>query len=476
MKNSNSIIKLFQDFILKNWFFLHLVFIAFYVFFTVFKVLFSKGINPLSLKPDIQSNFDIIYFGLIITGFSLLVIPVVYRKLKSIWVFVIAFTSYLLISFGYVSTQDKGLKWQGSDVAWGNYSAALEFKEHGIIQGIKMWNERSNPYINNRKDEFSDSVKAIINKFNLNWIAFDKWGNNNIPEGYDANNNRPIMHPPLAPIVISVWLTIFPFGHWSSEILMIFLEFASIMLIFLLSGNGFKNNNNKELILLLALLTTPVMVLFHNPSGEQLSMLLFVISMVMIIDTQKAKTVQYFISGILIGLTFYTKFNIIFYIVFQIIFFFINRHRLKWEYILAYLIGILTIAGIFTILGYYFWLTILTGIVYSKIHALNNHVLVLQGFSKLLYFGITIILFTLLLIFDINKYSNKIVLLPVLLSLALLVIYLWDQGALNRYLTFYLPVLGLLFLNMTNLAKMKTRDILIIPIINFVFISLNTYF
>jgi len=475
MKKSSSIFKLFQELIVKHWFLLHLVFIAFYVLYSLYKISFSKNINPLSLDPDIHFSFNILYFGFLCTGFFILLIPVLCRKLKNTWIFAIAFASYLLISFGYISTKDKELKWFGSDVAWGNYNAAMEFKESGILHGIKTWNERTNPYIENKENNISDSVKAVISKYNLSWIAFDKWENTDFPEGYDPRNNRPHMHPPLAPILLALWLAIFPFGHWSSEILMILLGFVSILLAFKLTGYQFKNGN-KELIVLLALLTTPVMILFHNPSGEQLSMLLFVMSVLMIYDTAKAKAGHYFISGILIGLTFFTKFNIVFYIVLQVIVFVVHHNMVKWKCIILYFSGIITIVAVFTLLGYYFWLTIITGFVYSKLYALYNQVSILQGFSKLLYYGITIILLILLLISDFKKYVNKIILIPVLLSLILLMVYLWDQGTLNRYLVFYLPVLGLFFVNMKSLDNIKTRDIVIVPITNLIFISINTYF
>jgi hypothetical protein len=377
-----------------------------------------------------------------------------------------------VISFGYIRTIDKELLWKGSDVAWGNYNAAVEFNKIGILPGIKDWNERANPYI---QSEFSDSVKGIINKYNLSWITFDKWKTNKVSEIYEAGNNRPIMHPPLAPVILGVWLKIFPFGHWSSEIFMILLEFASIILIFILIGKGLKNNE-RILILLLALITTPVMIRFHNPSAEQLSMLLFLLSTYLIFDIQKSSLFKYFFSGLFIGLTFYTKFNIVFYIVIQVIFFVFNSHRVRIKNIVAYIFGILAVVFVFTFLGYYFWLTFLTGFVYSKIYTLQNPVTMVQSFSKILYFGPTLILLVFLLISDFNKSDNKTLLAPVLLSLAVTMIYLWDIGTWNRYLVFYLPVLCSYLLMLKRNIDLKTKDILIIPITNFVFIALNIYF
>lgn len=459
--------------IIKNWFWLHIVFIVLYILYVSYKVM--KGVNPIYSGIDKPDDFNLLSFIFIIIGFILIAIPFAFIKLKIYWLYLIAFIAYLLISFGYIRTIDKGLHWEGSDVAYGNYNAAVEFNQFGILPGIKDWNERANPYIQNQQSEFSDSVKGIINKFNLSWLAFDKWKTNKMPERYEAWNNRPIMHPPLAPIVLGMWLKIFPFGHWSAEIFMILLEFASIILIFVLIGKGLKNFD-RILILLLALITTPVMIRFHNPSAEQLSMLLFLLSTYLIFDIQKSSLLKYFLSGLLIGLTFYTKFNIVFYIAIQVIFFIFNSHRGKFKSMVAYIFGILSVVCVFTILGYYFWLTFLTGFVYSKLYALHNPVAMAQSFSKILYFGPTIILLVLLVISDFNKFSNKTLLAPVLLSLAVTMIYLWDQGIWNRYLVFYLPVLCSFLLISKRNIDLKTKDILIIPITNFIFISLNTYF
>jgi hypothetical protein len=459
-----------NELIIKNWFWLHIIFIAFYILYISYKIF--KGTNPIYSGIDKPDDFNLLSFIFIIIGFILIAIPFAFIKLKIYWLYFIAFIAYLVISFGYIRTIDKGLLWEGSDVAWGNYNAAVEFNKIGILPSIKDWNERANPYI---QSEFSDSVKGIINKYNLNWITFDKWKTNKVSEIYEAGNNRPIMHPPLAPIVLGVWLKIFPFGHWSSEIFMILLEFASIVLIFVLIGKGLKNYD-RILILLLALITTPVMIRFHNPSAEQLSMLLFLLSTCLIFDIQKSSLFKYFFSGLFIGLTFYTKFNIAFYIAIQVIFFIFNSHRGKFKSMVAYIFGLLAVVCVFTIFGYYFWLTFLTGFVNSKLYVLQNPVTLVQGFSKILYFGPTIILLVFLLISDFNKYSNKTLLAPVLLSLAFSMIYLWDIGTWNRYLVFYLPVLCSFLLISKRSIYLKTKDILIIPIANFIFIVLNIYF
>jgi hypothetical protein len=473
MKKLQTRLNSINESIIKNWFWLHIIFIAFYFVYTLYKVM--QGVNPIYSVIEKSSYFNLPSFIFIVIGFLLIAISFVFMKMRIHWLYLIAFIAYLMISFGYIRTVDKGLNWEGSDVAWGNYNAAVEFNQFGILPGIKDWNERANPYIKNQQSEFAETVKGIINKFNLRWLAFDKWKTNKMPERYKVPNNRPIMHPPLAPVVLSLWLKIFPFGHWSAEIFMILLEISSIILIFVLIGKGL-NNYNRIVLLLLAFITTPVMIGFHDPSAEQLSMLLFLLSIYLIFYIQKTSLLKYFLSGLLIGLTFYTKFNIVFYIVIQVIFIIFNRQRVKLKSMAAYLSGILAVVCVFIILGYYFWLTFLTGFVNAKLYALQNPVSIAQGFSKILYFGPTIILLVLLLILDFSKYGNKTILAPVLLSLVVTMIYLWNLGTWNRYLVFYLPVLCSFLLISKRSIALKTKDVLIIPITSFIFIALNTYF
>jgi hypothetical protein len=380
-----------------------------------------------------------------------------------------------MISIVYIKAVDKELSWEGSDVALGNYNAAVEFNRFGILQGIKDWNERANPYVQNNRNIFGNSLESFIKKNNLSWIAFDKWKDNMAFEKYETWNNRPIMHPPLAPLALGLWISMFPFGHWSAEIFMILLEFASIILIFILTVKKLKNIN-RVLLLLLSIITAPVMIRYHNPSAEQLSMLLFLLSTYLIFDGQKASFIRFFFSGLLIGFTFYTKFNIIFFIMAQIILLFLYSKRGNYKNLIAYIVGILVVFCVFTIFGYYFWLTFLSGFIYAKQYSIAHPTSFIQSFSKLLYFGPTIIILFLILLSDFNKLDNKLLLSSVLLSLAMVMLYLWNLGTWNRYLIFYLPVIFSFLLTSKCILNLKKRDILIIPISNFIFIILNIYF
>jgi hypothetical protein len=58
----------------------------------------------------------------------------------------------------------------------------------------------------------------------------------------------------------------------------------------------------------------------------------------------------------------------------------------------------------------------------------------------------------------------------------MVMLYLWNLGTWNRYLIFYLPVIFSFLLTSKCILNLKKRDILIIPISNFIFIILNIYF
>ena len=145
MKKYQDLLNSINESLIKNWFWLHILFTVFYVLYTVFK--FMKGVNPIYSEVDKPADFNLLGFVFIIIGFVLIAIPFAFIKLKFQWLYLIAFTGYCMISFGHIKTVDKALSWEGSDVAWGNYNAAIEFKQYGILRGINDWNERANPYV-----------------------------------------------------------------------------------------------------------------------------------------------------------------------------------------------------------------------------------------------------------------------------------------------------------------------------------------
>lgn len=461
------------DGIHRFWIPLHLVYLALILLYVLVKT--KNSIHPIYSGMEQTSLFDKTGFGMMLLGFLSVTTAVLFSGSGRRRVYWIAGFSYFLIALGYTRTVDPGLEWQRSDVARGNYGAAEEFAKHGIMRGIRDWNERANPYAGFSSDGFSDATRSIIDSRGLRWLAFDKWKSNRIQEGYDIENNRPVMHPPFTTVVIALWLKMAPFGHASAQLLMVMLQWLSILLALLLTGRSIAQDQWRA-FLMLALMTSPVMIRFHNPSAEPLLMILFLAAVLLIRDPRVSNPVRTYLSGVLIGLAFYTKFVIIFYIIFQILFLLFGNRPNGLKIAAFYLSGVLTVFFLFFAAGYYFWLTMLTGFVCSGAYAREAAVTGVQAVSKIFYFGPSVLLLTVFLSLGWKRNDQKTILVPVLLSLAVSAVYLFEQGALNRYLVFYLPVLWAFLSACGRPMHPKRGDILIVPVVHLIFLAMNVYY
>ena len=463
---------------MKYWFAIHLLFLIFYIVFMIYKINSGSGkVNPLDGKAEITGVFNLPLFLGMIIGFVCMTGALLLKNITWPLRVLLLASGYVLSSFGFIKTLDPDLDWENGDVPWGNYDAAREVNQFGALYVIKTWNDRSNPSLESPFQEVNDSVAGLMRTFKLDWLTFNKWDNTAYPEGLGKENNRPYMHPPFVPVFLAYWLKLFPYGQWSAEFLMILLSLFSLLCIVIV----FRKNIfsvNADIMLLLALFTTPVMIIFPNPSAEQLPGILFILSALMMIKPGKRATLSFFGAGLLIGLSFYTKFNIIFYIALQLAYLLIRHKLFGIKQLLAYASGLLLVFMAFTLSGYYFWLTFVTGFVYTKIYAADNPVGLLLGLSKIIYFGPALLLIILLYITDIKSQweRNNPVLIPSLLSLVVLSLYLWDQGTWNRYLTFYLPVISLFLIPYLRKFEFKTKDLLIVPVVNLTFLFLSLYF
>lgn len=475
---AKQMIKKITAFLLKHWFVIHLLFFLVYVIFMLYKLLAGRDVNPLDGKEEVIGVFDPALFVLLVVGFGL-TFAAVYLKSTSLAIRVLLMsTGYVFVSYGYIKTLDPDLEWKNGDVPWGNYNAALEVNEFGVPYVVSTWNDRTTPTLDGPFRKVNDSVLSIITHYQLDAISFNNWDNDAFPEGLEQINNRPYMHPPFTPIALAGWIKLFPFGQWSAEFFMILTSLLAVLIVVFYYRKQGVMEGSADKIMLLTLLTTPVMIIFPNPSAEQLSGLLFLISVMLIQTAGRHKTIAYFLAGLVIGLTFFTKFNIIFYIFVQLLYLVIKVHRVGWQSIISYGSGVLLVFLLFTWSGYYFWLTFITGFVYTKIYAIDNPVSLVLGLSKLIYFGPALLILFVLLFSNskqLLKQDNP-VLIPVLVSLAVLSLYLWDQGTWNRYLTFYLPVLLLLSLPTLRKYTFGMRDLVIVPVVNFIFLVLSLYF
>ena len=463
------------EIIKRYWFIIHMLFIILYILYAIYLSFFVEGPNPLNASEYNGVKFNLIWFCISILGFSILVFSVLLKRLSFSVRIILLVIGYTVTSFGLVKSADPSLKWKGNDVAWGNYDAATEVKTQGPVFVINSWNDRTDPNLNESFSTIKDSVKSFVKKFELSSISLNKWKGSSFPSGVSQNNNRPYMHPPFTPVLIGYWLKLFPFNKWSAELLMILISLCSfIVVIYYYRQTFFTASTDK--ILVLILFTMPAIIRFPHPTAEPLIGLLLIFSVILLLKSKENIAFNYF-SGLLIGIAFFSKFNIIFYILFQTIMLLLKYKTISLKPFILYSLGIITIFIIFTALGYYFWLTFLTGTVYAKLYALMHPVSFLAGISDLVYFGPTLFLVLALLIINRSQIPNDsiIVVIPLIISIIISSIYLWNLSTLSRYLTFYIPVLTLFLIPSLRGLHLKTKDIIIVPIANLVFILITIF-
>lgn len=453
----------------KYWIHFNVLFMAAALIFQ-----FVKG-----YKGNTLSEFHINVLGVIVlaAGIAALMYIFIIREKKSLVSSILLLaTGYTLICFGYQMQKDPELMWDGSDVAWYNYQAGEEVVKYGADYIVSTWNTRANPFDTDSTDVLPTEAREMfmkdVYKDYMKILIGDRW----IPKklGLDKNNNRPYMHPPLTPVLIGLWLKIFPYGRYSAQILMILLNLIVFSLIF---AKYYKEKTNHFYVLFFAIVTTPVAILFINPSAEQMAMMLLALSTGLLLHKDLNGSFYLpLLSGLIMGLAFYTKFIVAFYILFQIIALTISFRKLSLKPVIGYLLGLILVFLIFTLSGYYFWLTILTGKVVTELYIqANPPVTMFQLILKLYYFGLPLIVITGYMMYKIKSLSDRIVLIPLLLGIVLYMGLTWKVGTFNRYLFIFVPAMFPFFYEAIKEVEFSKKDVVIVPVAGIILLGLILY-
>ena len=458
-----------NKYVQKYWIHFNILFIAAAILFQFVKA--YKG-HTLS-----DVHIDVAGAVLLVTGTAAILYIFIIREKKSIaGSLLLLVVGYTLICFGYNKQKDPELMWDGSDVAWYNYQAGEEVVKYGADYIVSTWNTRANPFDTDSTDvlpiEAREMFMKNVYKDYMKIFTGDRWDAKKLD--LDKNNNRPYMHPPLTPVVIGLWLKIFPYGRYSAQILMILLNLIVFALIF---AKYFKEGTIRFYVLFFAIVTTPVAILFINPSAEQMAMMLLALSTGLLMRKELNSSFYLpLLSGLIMGLAFYTKFIVSFYILFQIIALIISYRKITLKPVIGYLLGLLAIFLMFTLSGYYFWLTILTGKVVTEMYIqANPPVTMFQLILKLYYFGLPLIVITGYMIYKIKSISNRTVLIPLLLGIVLYMGLTWKVGTFNRYLFIFVPAMFPFFYEALKDVEFSKRDVMIVPAAGAVLLGLILY-
>jgi hypothetical protein len=459
-----------NKYIKKYWFYFNIAFIAAALILQIAKAYKASTLSEI--------HINLTGAALLTAGFSAILYIFFIKERGSIaGSIVLLFAGYTMLCFGYNLQKDPELMWDGSDVAWYNYDAGEEVAKYGADYIVSTWNTRANPFDTvNENDVFPKEAREMfvkdIYKDYMKMFIGDRWDVKSL--NLDRNNNRPYMHPPLTPVIIGLWLKVFPYGRYSAQILMILLNLIVYSLIF---AKYFKEKTNRFYVLFFAIITTPVAILFINPSAEQLATMLLALSAGLLVYRDlKGSFYIPLLSGIIMGLAFYTKFIVAFYILFQLIALIINYRNITIKPASGYILGLLSVFLVFTLSGYYFWLTILTGKVVTELYIqANSPVTIPQLFIKLYYFGLPLLILTAYMLYRIKSIHNKIVFIPLILGLVIYMGLTWKVGAFNRYIYIFVPAMFPFFYEVIKDLEFEKRDVLIVPVTGIVLLGLILY-
>ena len=453
----------------KYWVHFNIIFIFLALIFQLIKVYKTNSFSAV--------HIDIPGLLLMIAGFSLLLCAFLLRKKEKILPnLILIVTGYALLCIGFSCQTDPELRWEGSDVALYNYQAGEEVVKYGPGYIISTWNLRANPFDTDSTDVFPYEAREMFSKDvykdYMKYFTGDRWNQTSLD--LNKSNNRPYMHPPLTPVVIGLWMKLIPFGRYSAQLLMILLNLTIFVLIFL---KYFKERTNHFYILFFAIITTPAAILFINPSAEQLTMVLLTLAAGFLLQKDLTNSFFFpFISGLIMGLTFYTKFIVAFYIIIQIIALAVSYRTITFKPVIGYILGLFLIFVLFTLSGYYFWLTILTGKVVTELYIqANPPVTLFQLMLKLYYFGMPLIIITIYMITKIRLLKNKVVLIPLIMGIVIYMALTWKVGTFNRYLYIFVPAMFPFFYDSIKNIKFSDKGVLIVPITSLVLLWLILY-
>jgi hypothetical protein len=477
----NRLLLSILDYLKSYWFSINLVLSVFFLLFQIIKF-FYLGNEDKAFNITTFNFYGFLLFLSGTIGFCLII--GYYSKITSqLLVFILLASFYCMFVFGYLIQSDPKLDWPG-DVARGNYNAATESVKYGSRYLVSTWNDRANPYdtITSETytiDPFIEIVKRntrnYLEKNNLQWATGNKWKETDLL--VDKNNGRAYTHSPLNSIIMGYWMKIFPFNKWSLQIFSVFLMILCFGLLFY--SKRFVENNIPFLLAFIAFASSPVTILYVIPSAEQLTMLLFTSSVFVLLFAKKLNLILPFVSGVLIGFAFYSKFTVAIFIALQAIALLISTRRIGWKPLLGYVLGVLSIMLLFTMSGYYFWLTYFTGKEFINLYIERTSLSVLSIVTKFLYFGVPlslILVYVLSILQNMISIRYRMVFIPVIIFIILFVFITFQNGAFNRYLIVYLfSLFPLIVLSFKQLSLISKRDILIVPTANFVFLCAIVY-
>ena len=387
---------------------------------------------------------------------------------------VAAITILVSISVGLQS--DRDLSWPGSDVAIGNYRAALIALDEGPFELISTWNARANPYVEPNFLRNPRELLARIDRHSLGWFVGSRWDRRDLPQ----ENNRMHMHPPGGPVVLSFWLKLFGTSHFAATAYALFIRYCLIIAAIYWAWRYIPADetlNRMAIAFLLA--TVPRMLTVIIPHPNELATLLALGAVV--IGTSKItnrRFIAYMLSGMLLAMAGYVNFCFVIVGLTVTGALILSKEAWREKLPVAFVIGEGVVVVVFMLLGYYPWLTFLTGTQVTYYYNLAHNKNLLLAVAGFIAISIPLLLITFLSLGRLAKMRGSITHIWMAACIIALVVYSYVifPNSPSRYLIgMFFLLIPLLSLTIREL-QLSIYQVMMIPAYNFIYMVQAVFF
>ena len=413
---------------------------------------------------------------ILILTFASMLIMVWRHKYFARWLpwMVAAITILVSISVGLQS--DRDLSWPGSDVAINNYRAAIIALDEGPFELISTWNARANPYVESNYLRNQQELLARIDKLGLGWFVGSRWDRLDLPQ----DNNRMHMHPPGGPVVLSFWLKLFGTSHFTATAYALFIRYCLIVAAIFWAWRYIPADETLNRIAIAFLFSTmPRMLTVIIPHPNELATLLALWAVV--IGTSKItnrRFIAYLLSGMLLAIAGYINFCFVIVGITVTGALIVSKEAWREKLPVAFVIGEGIVVIAFMILGYYPWLTFLTGTQVSYYYNLGHNKNLLLAAASFIAISIPLLLITFLSLGRLSKMRGSLTHIWMAACIIALLVYSYVifPNPPSRYLIggFFL-LIPLLSMTIREL-QLSVYQVMMIPVTNFIYMLQGLFF
>jgi hypothetical protein len=412
---------------------------------------------------------------LILTFLSMLIVVWRHKYITRCLPWMVA-TTTILVSISVALQSDRYLSWLGKDVAIENYRAALIAKDEGILELIDTWNARANPYTESKILRNPQEIITRIDRYGLGFLLGSRWDRRDLPQ----DNGRMIMHPPGNPVILCLWLNLFGQSHLAATAYALVVRYCLIVgtIYWALRYIPSDETLNRMAIAFL-LASAPRMLSVIIPHPNELATLLALGAVVMATSEMiRPRFIAYLLSGMLLAGAAYV--NLCFVIAGLIVTGMLILSKEAWRKKLpvAFVIGEGIVVIFFMILGYYPWLTFLTGTQVTYFSKLGLSIISLFAVAGYIGISIPLLMITFLSLGRLDKMQGSITQIWMVACIIFLFVY--------SYIIFPIPpsryLIGMFFLLIPLLSltirelQLSVYQVMMIPVTNFIYMAQGLFF